>query len=171
MPEKNSSQKSSAPPKTTEADKGKKQNPIIKLINFFLNPSVIPFLIIGGVNTIISMAGSFALREYAGWGLFPATAIMFAATSVPGFYFNRKFSFKSKAPLGKSVLRFSVLVTGCYLLSFSINNLFMPWARQHIFPAMSNTVYNIITIIGIQVIFTALNYTGQRLWAFGGEEK
>lgn len=139
---------------------------IKKLFGFFWDKSLIPFLIIGGTNTILSWIGSFVLNNFLYWSLFASTATMFAVLSVPSFYFNRKYSFKSKAPLGKSIFRFSVLVTACFLLSFSLNNLVLPLLRDALFPNMPQMLYSLIAIVGIQVVFTALNYAGQRIWAF-----
>jgi putative flippase GtrA len=139
---------------------------IKKLFSFFWDKSLLIFAIIGGLNTVISMVGSFLLRTQAGWGLYASTAIMFAVCSVASFYFNRKYSFKSKAPLGQSILRFTVVVVVCFHLSFLLNNFVMPWMRTHWFPNISDMCYSAIEIVGIQVVFTLLNYVGQRLWAF-----
>lgn len=139
---------------------------IKKLFGFFWDRSLLIFAIIGGLNTIVSMVGSFLLRNYAGWGLFAATATMYAVCSVASFYFNRKYSFESKAPLGKSIFRFTVVVTVCFLLSYSLNHFAMPWMRERWFPGIGDFWYSAIEIVGIQVVFTLLNYVGQRLWAF-----
>ncbi len=138
----------------------------IKLFAFFWDKSLLVFLIIGGANTIVSYAGSFLLNYYAGWGLFASTAVMYAVCSVPSFYFNRKYSFKSNAPLGRSVLRFSIIITVCFLLSYSLNNLVVPWMYQNWFPGLPGIWYTLLRLLGIQVVFTALNYVFQRLWAF-----
>ena len=34
------------------------------------------------------------------------------------------------------------------------------------FPAMGDTAYTLVRLLGIQVVFTLLNYLAQRLWAF-----
>ena len=137
-----------------------------KLFGFFWDRSLLFFLLIGGGNTVISMAGSFVLNNYAHWSLFWSMALMFAATSVASFILNRKYSFQSKAPLGRSVFRFSVIVTVCFLLSFGVNQMLMPWLRASFFPDIQDIWYSAIRIVGVQVVFTLLNYLGQRLWAF-----
>lgn len=139
---------------------------IKKLFGFFGDRSLLIFLIIGAVNTVLSYAMSFALAEWAGWTLLPATALPYAIFSVPSFYFNRKYSFKSKAPLGQSILRFAIIIAVCFGLSFSLNNLVVPAMRAAWFPNINETVYTLIRLLGIQVVFTLLNYVGQRLWAF-----
>ena len=137
-----------------------------KLFGFFWDRSLLFFLLIGGANTVISMAGSFLLNNYAHWPLFWSMATMFAVCSVGSFYFNRKYSFQSKAPLGRSILRFSIIITVCFLLSYGVNQLLMPWLRATYFPGIADIWYSAIRIVGVQVVFTLLNYVGQRLWAF-----
>lgn len=137
-----------------------------KLFGFFWDKSLLFFAIIGGLNTVASMAISFVMENIVGWPLFPSMALAFAITSVPSFYFNRKYSFKSKAPLGQSILRFSIIVTGCFLLSFGLNNLVVPWAKNNWFPNIPDVWYSILRIVGVQVVFTLFNYAGQRMWAF-----
>ncbi|MDL2253723.1 GtrA family protein [Ruminococcaceae bacterium OttesenSCG-928-I18] len=143
-----------------------KQLKKIKLFAFFWDRSLLIFLIIGGLNTILSYAGSFFLNYVVGWSLFASTATMYALCSIPSFYFNRKFSFQSKAPLGRSILRFAIIISGCFLLSYSLNHLIVPWMYAHWFPNMPLLWYTLLRLLGIQVVFTALNYTSQRLWAF-----
>ena len=71
---------------------------------FFWDRSLLIFLIIGGLNTLVSMVGSQLL--YGALGYWGATALMFTVCSVFSFIFNRKYSFESKAPLLQSAVRF-----------------------------------------------------------------
>lgn len=106
------------------------------------------------------------LTHIAGWGLFAATAAVYAVFSVPSFYFNRKYSFKSKAPLGQSAFRFFIIITVCFFLSYGLNYAVMPWMRLRWFSGIGEAAYILIRLLGIQTVFTGLNYIGQRLWAF-----
>ena len=119
-----------------------------KLFSFFWDRSLLIFLIIGGLNTLVSMVGSQLL--YGALGYWGATALMFTVCSVFSFIFNRKYSFESKAPLLQSAVRFSVVIAVCYLISFAVST---DWQAR-------------IAMLVAQVIFTACNYLGQRLWAF-----
>lgn len=139
---------------------------IKKLFAFFWDKSLLIFAIIGAANTVVSMAGSFLLENYAGLHTFFAMALMFALCSVPSFYFNRKYSFKSKGPLAASILRFATVITACFLLSFGINQLALPWLRANLFPGVNPLLYSFIRIVCVQALFTILNYAGQRMWAF-----
>ncbi len=141
-------------------------NPLKRLFSFFWDKSLMMFLIIGAVNTVISMSLNFVLHNFAGWPLYFSTLLAFVLTAVPAFYFNRKFSFKSKAPLAQSIFRFAVVTLVCLHISFALNNLAMLWLRENWWSGLHPLLYSAITIVGIQGVFTVLNYCGQRLWAF-----
>lgn len=152
---------------------------IKKLFSFFWDKSLLIFLIIGGLNTVFSMVTSWLLKTYVFtpaqfgqmWSLYISMAIPFAVFSVPSFYFNRKYSFESHAPLGQSILRFSLIIIICFHLSFVLNQMVMPWMRVNWFPNVQEMLYSAIQIVGVQVVFTLLNYLGQRLWAFKEPDK
>ncbi len=137
-----------------------------RLFGFFWDKSLGVFLVIGAVNTVISMSLNFVLNNFAGWPLYFSTATAFTLTAAPAFYFNRKYSFKSKAPLSQSIFRFAAVTVVCFHISFLLNNLVMPWLRENWWHGMHPLLYSAITIVGIQGVFTVLNYCGQRLWAF-----
>ncbi len=149
---------------------------IKKLFGFFWDKSLLIFLIIGGLNTIISMAGSqillgpFTLLFGSAAAYWASTSLMFVLCSIPSFIFNRKFSFKSKAPLIPSIVRFSVVIAVCYLLGFGFSIYVTPAAVSLFGGAFNETVISRIAMLLGQVIFTLLNYLGQRLWAFAAKE-
>lgn len=135
-----------------------------KLVRFFCDRSLVIFLIIGGLNTIVSMAGSQLLLNALGyWG---STALMFTLCSFASFYFNRKYSFESKAPLLQSAVRFTVVIAGCYLISFGLSDWLVPTVLDALSLELSVEWKTRIAMLVAQVIFTGCNYIGQRLWAF-----
>ena len=141
-----------------------------KLFSFFWDKSLLSFLLIGGINTVFCWIISTWLNTNVFttdlWGLFVSMAIPFAVLSVPSFYFNRQFSFKSKEPLLPSIARFSTIILVCFLISFFLNQLVVPWMRTAWFPGIPPVLYSALRVLGVQVLFTLLNYIGQRKWAF-----
>ena len=134
-----------------------------KLFSFFWDRSLLIFLIIGGLNTLVSMVGSQLL--YGALGYWGATALMFTVCSVFSFIFNRKYSFESKAPLLQSAVRFSVVIAVCYLISFGLSDFLVPMFMGRFFPAVSTDWQARIAMLVAQVIFTACNYLCKK--AFG----
>lgn len=135
-----------------------------KLFAFFFDKSLLIFLIIGLLNTVVSTLGSQLL--YGALGYWGSTALMFAVCSVFSFIFNRKYSFESKAPLVQSIVRFAVVIAVCYLLAFGVAKPLVNWAAAAFFPALTVVWKDRIAMLVAQVIFTGFNYIGQRLWAF-----
>lgn len=145
---------------------------IKQLFSFFSDKSLLSFLLIGGGNLILTVAGTQLLygpfcrlwgENIAYWG---STAIMFTLCSIISFILNRRLSFHSDAPLLQSALRFSVVIAVCYLISFGLSKLLVPFLFQSLFPALQDSVLPRIAMLVAQVIFTLCNYLGQRLWAF-----
>ena len=135
-----------------------------KLFSFFWDRSLLFFLIIGALNTLVSMVGSQLLLGALGyWG---STALMFAVCSVFSFIFNRKYSFQSKAPLLQSAVRFTVVIAVCYLVSFGLSDFLVPWVVDAFAWPISTEWVTRIAMLVAQVIFTGMNYIGQRLWAW-----
>ena len=135
-----------------------------KLFAFFWDKSLLIFLIIGGLNTLVSMAGSQLL--YGALGYWGSTALMFTVCSVFSFIFNRKYSFESKAPLLQSAVRFAVVIAVCYLNSFGLSDFLGPGVLARVFPDVPEDWRGRVAMLVAQVIFTGCNYLGQRLWAF-----
>ena len=135
-----------------------------KLFSFFWDRSLLIFLIIGGLNTIVSMAGSQLLYGVLGyWG---STAVMYVICSVFSFIFNRKFSFQSKAPLLQSAVKFTVVIAVCYLVAFGAAQPLTHLGCNLLLPSLPAEWRDRIAMLMAQVIFTGMNYLGQRLWAF-----
>lgn len=143
-----------------------------KIFSFFWDKSLLIFLAIGLGNTIITQVGAqLLLRPFTqAWGpaagYWGSTALMFFITSVISFVLNRKLSFQSKAPLGRSIVRFALVILGCYLISFGLSDIIVPAFMGAVFPPVSAEWVTRIAMLAAQVIFTLLNYIGQRLWAF-----
>lgn len=66
----------------------------------------------------------------------------------------------------KAPVRFSVVIAVCYLISFGLSDFLVPMFMGRFFPAVSTDWQARIAMLVAQVIFTACNYLGQRLWAF-----
>lgn len=119
------------------------------------------FLLVGVANTLLSAVIMFLLE---GLGYWPSTAIAYVAGSVLSFFLNRRFTFQSKAPFWPSVLRFAINVAVCYVIAYSLAQplaeLILGWMGL---PAIW---VERLAKLGGMVLFTCLNYFGQRFFAF-----
>ena len=102
----------------------------------------------------------------AGFGYWGSSAVMFFLCSILSFVLNRKYSFKSTAPLGQTIFRFSVVIAVCYVTAFGLAEKLTPLLLQAVLPGLGGGMVEQVSMLFAQVIFTGLNYIGQRLWAF-----
>ena len=126
-----------------------------------IDSSLWKFLLVGVGNTLLSAVIMFLLE---GLGYWPSTAIAYIAGAVMSFFLNRHFTFQSKAPFWPSVLRFAINVAVCYLIAYSLAQplaeLILGWIGL---PAIW---VERLAKLGGMVLFTCLNYFGQRFFAF-----
>jgi len=130
-----------------------------------LDPSVWRFLLVGVGNTLLSMALMFLLEDLGYW---PSTAIAYLAGSVLSFFLNRSFTFKSKAGLWPSALKFAVNVAVCYVTAYSVAQPLAAWVLGR--TGVPDVWKERLAKLGGMGLYTVLNYFGQRFFAFRGPE-
>jgi putative flippase GtrA len=88
-------------------------------------------------------------------------------TSILSFFLNKYFTFRNHERSFAQVLRFTVNIAVCYLLAYGI-------AKPLCFRLLANATVsvrdNVSLFVGM-VLFTGLNYLGQRFFAFKSEEE
>jgi putative flippase GtrA len=138
---------------------------IKKIAKIFLDKSFLIFLAIGVFNTLLSISISFALKTL-GFGYWGSTAPAYVICSVLSYILNKKYSFQNKGNVLNTIIKFSLVIAVCYLIAYSlaqpIVKYFLNTLNLHSYKAYTD--YFAI-FIG-QVIFTLLNYIGQRFFAF-----
>jgi putative flippase GtrA len=132
-----------------------------------LDKSLLFFLLIGVGNTLLSMAIMYLLYTLAGFGYWGSSAVAFAVTSVLSFLLNKKLSFQYEGRVWAAALRFALVIAGCYLIAYSLAQPATAWLLSKLFGASfsAQTIDKVALLTG-QVIFTGLNYFGQRFFAF-----
>lgn len=134
--------------------------------NKFLDASIPKFLLVGVGNTLLSMALMYLLE---GLGYWPSTAIAYVAGAVMSFFLNRKFTFQSQEELGRSAVKFALSVGVCYVLAYGIAKPLGAWALGY--TSLSALWIERLTKLGGMGLYTALNYFGQRFFAFQKRQK
>ena len=115
-----------------------------------IDKSIPRFLLVGVGNTLLSMALMFLLE---GLGYWPSTAIAY-----------RHFTFHSEETLGRSAVKFAVNVAVCYVVGYGLARLIVggPPPLTAV-PAVWWERFSKLVGMGL---YTALNYFGQRFFAF-----
>lgn len=119
------------------------------------------FLLVGVGNTLLSAALMFLLE---GLGYWPSTAIAYAAGAGMSFFLNRRFTFESDAPLLPAAARFAVNAAVCYLLAYSLAQPAAAWLLGRF--GLPGLWVERLAKVGGMGLYTALNYLGQRFFAF-----
>ena len=119
------------------------------------------FLLVGVANTLVGSAIMFGCFNLLGWGYWPSSAANYLCGSILSYVLNKYFTFQSRAP--GSVPRFVVNILLCYLIAYGLAR---PAVGALLSGAGAQLRDNLAMAVGL-VLFTGLNYLGQRLFVFG----
>ena len=136
------------------------------MIEKLWNNSFIRFGLVGVANTLLSLVLMFLLE---GLGYWPSTAIAYAAGAALSFFLNRSFTFHSEESFWPSAAKFVINVAVCYTVGYGLAKLLVPIpAEPGRFPAIW---YERASKLVGMVLYTLLNYFGQRFFAFRKHKK
>ena len=137
-----------------------------KLLSLF-DAKLLRFLIVGVINTLVGTAIMFGLYNLAHCSYWVSSAANYILTSILSFFLNKYFTFKNKEQSLKQVLRFVINIAVCYGPAYGIAR---PLCRALLASASVSVRDNVSMLVGM-VLFTGLNYLGQRFFAFKSEEE
>lgn len=125
---------------------------------------LLKFIIVGIANTIFSMIIMFVLYNFAHFGYWGSSSVSYILGSILSFILNRNFTFQNKDSVFKTAIKFTINVSVCYLIAYSI-------AKPTMNTILATTLLSQSSIEQISMLFgmclfTALNYIGQRYFTF-----
>ncbi|PYF07583.1 GtrA family protein [Ureibacillus chungkukjangi] len=132
-----------------------------KLFNL-LDAKFWKFIIVGVINTIVGTAIMFGFYNFLHFSYWTSSAANYILTSILSFFLNKYFTFQHKGSSWKSALRFAVNIAVCYLLAYGIAK---PVTLLVLADTGQRLQENVAMFVGM-VLFTLLNYIGQRFFAF-----
>ena len=121
-----------------------------ELIKKFADKTFLRFVLVGVINTVFWL--SSASNYFFG--------------SILSYFLNKYFTFQYKKRDWKVVVRFAVNVSVCYLIAYGIAK---PLIRALMSGFEVTAQENVAMVCGMG-LFVALNYLGQRFFAFKTEE-
>ncbi len=127
-----------------------------------LNSSLLRFLLVGVVNTLVGTAIMFGLYNLAGCSYWFSSAANYFLTSILSFFLNKYFTFQCREKSISQVLRFAANIAVCYLLAYGLAK---PLCLHLMKGAESHIRDNVSMFVGM-CLFTGFNYLGQRFFAF-----
>lgn len=130
------------------------------------DPTVIKFLLVGLVNTLVGTAVMFLLYNLAGCPYWPSVCANYLCGGVVSYFLNKYFTFQNKERSWAQVGRFVVTVAVCMLIAYGLAKPAVRWALSG---AGEKVQENVAMLVGM-CLYTALNYIGQRFFAFRTKE-
>lgn len=124
--------------------------------------TVLRFVLVGVVNTLVGMAIMFGLYNLAHCSYWISSACNYILTSILSFFLNKYFTFQNQEKSAVQAVRFAVNIAVCYLLAYGIAKPLCIWLLS----GVSQTVRDNVSMMVGMCLFTVLNYLGQRFFAF-----
>lgn len=131
------------------------------------DPTVIKFLLVGIVNTLVGTAVMFLLYNLAGCPYWPSVCANYLCGGVVSYFLNKYFTFQNKERSWAQVGRFVVTVAVCMLIAYGLAKPAVRWALSG---AGEKIQENVAMLVGM-VLYTGLNYFGQRFFAFKKQDQ
>ncbi len=134
------------------------------------------FIMVGILNTIVGTGLQFVLynctplNQMATTGTWIASGVSYFLASIMSYFLNKYFTFKNSEKGWRPVVRFAVNIAVCYGIAYGLA---IP-LTSYICTANNITMFgwtvetfasNVSMVIG-SCLFVALNYIGQRFFAF-----
>lgn len=131
----------------------------------FLDNTIIKFLAVGVVNTIVGCGTMFLLYNLAHCSYWASSAANYVFGGIVSFFLNKYFTFRSKTWEWSQIWKFIINVMVCYLLGYGLAK---PLVLQLLAGQAINVQENVAMLVGM-CLYTGLNYLGQRFFAFKGK--
>ena len=137
-----------------------------------INNTLVKFLAVGVLNTIIGAGTMFLLYNLAHvsaglhtWGdagYWISSAANYIIGSIVSFFLNKYFTFESKEWSWSQVWKFVLNVTVCYILGYGLAK---PLALKALAGQSLKVQENVAMLVGM-CLYTGFNYLGQKFFAF-----
>lgn len=135
---------------------------MFKKITSLIDQKLLRFILVGIVNTLVGTAIMFGLYNWAHCSYWFSSAANYVLTSILSYFLNKYFTFQNKEKSLAQVVRFIINIAVCYLLAYGIAQ---PLTSLALSGFDKQVQENVAMLVGM-CLFVALNYLGQRLFAF-----
>ena len=92
-----------------------------KLKNFF-DVTMIKFILVGIVNTAVGMGTMFICYNFFHLSYWISSASNYVVGSIVSYFLNKYFTFQNKSKSMKTVVKFIINITVCYLVRTVLQN-------------------------------------------------
>jgi putative flippase GtrA len=124
--------------------------------------TMIKFLAVGVCNTLVGCGTMFLLYNLANVSYWFSSASGYVVGSIVSFFLNKYFTFQNRERSWKQVWKFVINVAVCYFIAYGAAK---PMILLLLAERPIKFQENVAMLAGM-CIYTALNYFGQRFFAF-----
>ena len=127
-----------------------------------LDATVWKFLLVGVANTLVGSGVMFLLYNLAHVHYWVAVCANYVVGGILSFFLNKYFTFQNRERSAALVGRFILTVAACALVAYGLAKPAVRWALAGYGERVQE---NVAMLVGM-VLYTGLNYFGQRFFAF-----
>lgn len=128
----------------------------------WMDGTLLRFLLVGVINTLVGCGTMFLLYNLAHWSYWTSSAANYIVGGIVSFFLNKYFTFRRKEWSWGQVARFAGNVAVCWLLAYGMAK---PLVLRLLAGQSLWVQENAAMLVGM-CLYTALNYLGQRFFAF-----
>ncbi len=128
----------------------------------FFDKTFWKFILVGIANTLFGTGIMFLFYNVFHLSYWVSSASNYIFGSILSYFLNKHFTFQSRDHSPRSILRFAVNITVCYLVAYGAAK---PLVR-YLFVGLGTTVQDNVAMLAGMCIFVLLNYCGQRFFVF-----
>lgn len=130
-----------------------------------MNHSFVRFLLVGVMNTIVGLSSMYLFLHGFSFSYWASTFLGNIIGACVSYVLNRIFTFKSNADVGKSMLRFTIVILVCYFISYYLGEKLALYLFSQFTFLGTKYAQDAAVLFGTG-IYTITNYLGQRLFVF-----
>lgn len=128
----------------------------------FIDLATLKFILVGIINTLIGGGIQFILLNLFNADYWISNLSNLIIGSIVSYFLNKFFTFKSKGKSVKEVIVFAINVAVCHIIAYGLAEPFV----NYILSGQNDTIRKNIALAVGMVLFTGLNYLGQRFIVF-----
>lgn len=133
-----------------------------KLLSKFFDQIFWKFILVGVANTLFGTGIMFVFYNVFRFSYWISSASNYFFGSILSYLLNRMFTFRSSETTTKTLSRFVINISLCYLLAYGMAK---PLVSYILSSFSQNIQENIAMLVGMG-LFVGLNYIGQRFFVF-----
>jgi len=120
------------------------------------------FIIVGIINTLLGTTIMFVMYNTLQFNYWVSSFSNYFLTSILSYFLNKLFTFRNKDNSVWQIVKFIANIIVCYIIAYAISKPFV----IYLLSKQSREIQDNVAMIFGMVLFTILNFVGQKFFAF-----